>query len=500
MIVDRTPYNQKYIPQYEDTIQFFLWFNSMFDEENKTAPMHFQMVDHINSPGRKKGLECTRGASKSTLIGVYYLVYCLWKGSKYNHGELDTVIYIMDSVSMAEKHISRIISTIENNSAISKRLTIKKSRLGDDPQVWVYNEKTRKMIYVVGRGSGQKIRGINLMNKRPDWIILDDVENEDNVATPDARKNLRSWFLGTVIPIVNPNRYEFTFIGTPLHQASLLAMLLESSDWKFIQLPAAEKFPINKGERLISCWPDRFTLEYLNEMYETYKIAKSPALFRQEFMLEIIPTDGRLYDLDKINRYDVNEIKNNKDNYSFYVSVDLAISEKTTADYTSIAVIAIDSSGNWFLVDGFFGRIKPDVTIDKIFYYASLYRPYEVVIEKVAFQAAMETFIKREMIERGVYFSISGVRRTSSKLSVLKAFQPIVDNGSFHVPENSMKEYVDELLSEMESITEDAILAKHDDLIDSISQLTMIDIIKPSSSDIKSPLDNSSNSINPYIF
>jgi hypothetical protein len=93
-IVPHHPYNKPYHPKHKDTLEFFAWFNSFFNEENKVAPMHFQMIDHINGKANRKCLECTRGASKSTLVGVYYLLYCVFKGRKFNHGEINFIIYI----------------------------------------------------------------------------------------------------------------------------------------------------------------------------------------------------------------------------------------------------------------------------------------------------------------------------------------------------------------------------------------------------------------------
>ena len=97
-ITPHHPYNKPYHPKHKDTIEFFVWFNTYFKEENKSASLHYQMVDHINGKSNRKCLECTRGASKSTLVGVYYLLYCVFKGKKFNHGDINFVIYIMDSV------------------------------------------------------------------------------------------------------------------------------------------------------------------------------------------------------------------------------------------------------------------------------------------------------------------------------------------------------------------------------------------------------------------
>ena len=46
---------------------------------------------------------------------------------------------------------------------------------------------TKSNIKLEAIGSGKKIRGRKHRNWRPDLIILDDVENDENVRTPDQR-------------------------------------------------------------------------------------------------------------------------------------------------------------------------------------------------------------------------------------------------------------------------------------------------------------------------
>jgi predicted phage terminase large subunit-like protein len=193
-------------------------------------------------------------------------------------------------------------------------------------------------------------------------------------------------------------------------------------------------------------------------------------------------------------------MKQNLEKLTYYISIDLAVSERTTADYTAISVIGVNENNHWFLIDGTYGRFKPDDTIDKLFFYVAKYRPYSVVFEGVAFQMAMKTFIQNEMVKRGIFFSIDMVRRNTQKLSVLKAFQPIVELGRFWIPNDIMKNFTEELLNEMRMVTNDKILARHDDLIDSIAQLTLINIISAAPVISDSNLDIMEVETNPYIF
>jgi len=234
-------------------------------------------------------------------------------------------------------------------------------------------------------------------------------------------------------------------------------------------------------EPIISAWTDRFTLGYLRTMYGLYKSQNKLTSFWQEFMLQIAPKENLLFDTTKIRRYNIADIKDQLPKLTYYISVDLAISEASTADYTVLVVIGVNDNNDWFLIDGFMERgIKPDVTIDKIFEYVKMYRPYTVILEKVAFQTSMKNFIEKEMLLRGVYFGLDMVSRPqhkNSKLSVIKSFQPIVNLGKFWIPESYLGSLTGELIDEINLITNDKILAKHDDVIDAIAQLTLIPMV-----------------------
>ncbi len=503
MVINRTPYNKPYTPT-KEAIEYFTWFNMFFEEENKTPPSHFQLIDHINSRYKRKGVMCHRGFGKTTLMR-YNLLYWLFKARKPNFGEFDYILLIQDTVDMVASTIDTLSYLIEDTE-LSNYLEIKKKNLGDNPVLWVYNKEKDKMMYIRGKGSGQAIRGINIRGKRPNIIILDDIEDENKQTTKESRDKLKWWFYNAVAPAVNKNKYEMIIIGTPTHEDSLLMELYHNSKWAFIELPVCEKFPVLNKNEIISSWPDRFTPDEILGTYEELKENGRELSFWQEYMLKVVPRDNLLYDMNKINYFKLEDLKKFVHSLTFYVSVDLAVSEKDYADYTAISVIGINENNDWFLVDGFFGRVKPDETIEQIFKFVTRWRPYAVVMEQIGLQLAFDTFLKKEMIKRGKFFNIEKVKRTNSKLAVLKGFQPIVEMGKFWLPEDYLKDFVDELKSEMSMITNEAIKAKHDDLIDSIAQLTLTDTVYVGSMFVDEEDDDEFSFLkqreykNPYIF
>ena len=506
MIVERTPYSDPYHPT-KETVEFFIWLTSLVNEENKPAPAHFQMIDHINRRNRFKLVECSRGLSKTTLIGIYSTLYWAWKGHKQGFGEVSYILYIMESVNNVAANIEQIAMLLgyfnkeDGIPELMRVLEVKKLRLGDDPTLYLYHKEKKRNLYIKGRGSGQAMRGTRIGGERPNIIILDDIESEKTIATKELREKLKAWFFGAVVPAANPSRYEIIMIGTPLHEDSLLVNALESKKWSCIQLPVSEKFPCKKDE-FVSAWPDRFTYEYVNETYQMYDELGKKTLWYQEYMLEIAPAEGLVFDMDKINKYEQAKMRDKLGSLTYYVTCDIAISEKEYADYTSIAVIGVDGeSGDWFIVDGVYGRWGVNDTVDKTFWFVKRYRPYAVLFENVAFQMAMEQILRNEMIRRGTFFNLEMVKRTAQmhKISVIKALEPIVTMGKFWVPTDYANGFVEELLHEMSLTTQETVRSKHDDVLDSVAMLTLVPIVATAPAR-ESPMFQMEAQANPYVF
>lgn len=109
-------------------------------------------------------------------------------------------------------------------------------------------------------------------------------------------------------------------------------------------------------------------------------------------------------------------------NLSYTTTVDLAISQKKTADNTVIRTVAKDKDGpNWYLMEETAGIMDPLQTIDAIFHHWKLYRS-KVYVESVAYQAALQYFIIEEQRKRQEYFTIEElkVKNTSKKEERIK--------------------------------------------------------------------------------
>lgn len=90
---------------------------------------------------------------------------------------------------------------------------------------------TKTDIKAEAIGSGKKVRGRRHRNWRPDLIVLDDIENDENVNTPEQRRKLKNWF-DKAVSKAGDTYTDIMYIGTILHYDSLLNNVLQNPRYK----------------------------------------------------------------------------------------------------------------------------------------------------------------------------------------------------------------------------------------------------------------------------
>ncbi|MDQ0152878.1 hypothetical protein EI53_00935 [Fusobacterium naviforme] len=111
-------------------------------------------------------------------------------------------------------------------------------------------------IKIEAIGSGKKIRGRKHRNWRPDLLVLDDIENDENVRTMEQRRKLENWFLKAVSK-AGDSYTDIIYIGTLLHYDSLLAHTLKNPGYRAIKYKAVLSF--SKEYELWKKWEELYT-------------------------------------------------------------------------------------------------------------------------------------------------------------------------------------------------------------------------------------------------
>ncbi len=196
-------------------------------------------------PGEKRVAAAPRGHAKSTILTFKGTMHTVLY--RYKHYP----IIISDSSEQAEGFLENIRVEFEENGFL-------REDFGDlTGKVWRSNVLvTGTNIKIEAIGSGKKIRGRKHRNWRPDLLVLDDIENDENVRTMEQRRKLENWFLKAVSK-AGDSYTDIIYIGTLLHYDSLLAHTLKNPGYRAIKYKAVLSF--SKEYELWKKWEELYT-------------------------------------------------------------------------------------------------------------------------------------------------------------------------------------------------------------------------------------------------
>lgn len=487
---------EKYVPS-DDALKFIAFLRATGNEENNSPEVHYKIADALFSPDPvdwKVVIECTRGMGKSTTL-EYAVIYIAAMGEWPNFGKCPFLVFLgATNEGNVRAFFKNVASKIENSEFLRSILKINRQV---DNEIEMVNVDGVETI-VTGRGMNTNWRGIrSKRGDRPYALLADDVLPSE-IMTSEALKNTveMNWF-NSALPALHPARHKIVYIGTPLAEDDLLHKLKNSGTYRIERYPLCSKFPCGKDE-FDSVWPDRFSYDYTLGMYKQFEAAGKAQSFYTEYMLDITDLSTLLVEEGDVKWFDPMLVKKNKDNYNIYISTDFATSTKKSADFSCIAVWAINNNGDWMLVDGQAKRQTMQDNIQDLFEYVRKWRPISVGIETSGQQGGFLSIIDEEMQRKNTYFSLAkkkgnkepGIRPTKDKVHrFVTGVQPRFKQGKIWFPKPELAknnprllELVEEMSHELSRFTlAGGVKAlAHDDAIDLLNQLSEMDTYAPS--------------------
>lgn len=403
-------------------------------------------------PGVRRAVAAPRGHAKSTNL--------TFKGTMHStlYGYKHYPIIISDSSEQAEGFLDNIRVEFEENTAILEDF----GPLAGS--VWRSNVLvTKTNIKIEAIGSGKKIRGRKHRNWRPDLIILDDVENDENVRTPEQRKKLKDWF-DKAVSKCGDDYTDIVYIGTLLHYDSLLAKTLANPAYRSIKYKAVIRF--SQADDLWQQWETVFTdlsnddreadalaffqahktamLEGTQVLWEeklsyydlmVMRVSEGEASFNSEEQNEPINPDDCLFMEEWFEYYNEAEINFRDPVFDFFGFIDPSLGKTKRSDFSAIVTLAKHrSSGYMYVVDADIERRHPDRIIADVlakerWLRASFGHGYRKLgAETNQFQWFLKEELAKASSKAGLYLPIEEVQQTSDKVMRIQTLQPDVKN------------------------------------------------------------------------
>lgn len=465
-------------------VNFIKLVNGGQGEEHKTPVLHYKMLDTVVSGDRRIANMVHRGAAKTTVMAEYLFLYLGVFGSLPEFGRIELALYVSDSVDNGVKNMRKNLEFRWENSEFLKRM-IPKAKFTDIR--WEFTNLEGQTTVIKGYGAKTGVRGTKEMGKRPKLAILDDLVSDEDARSPTIIAAIEDTVYKAVEYALHPSNNMMIWSGTPFNAGDPLYKAVESGAWTVNVYPVCEMFPCEESE-FRGSWPDRFDYRYVKQQYEKALLGGKIAMFNQELMLKIMSDEDRLIADGDIRYYSRAALLKNKSNYNFYITTDFATSDKQSADFSVISVWALNNNGDWFYVDGICERQHMGQNIRDLFRLVSQYNPQEVGIEVTGQQSGFIPWIIEQQIDKNVFFNLAssnnssqpGIRPTTDKLQRFNVVVPWFKAGKMYFPsELRTSKALIEMMEELRLASLGGFKSKHDDAIDTISQLALLKTFKP---------------------
>jgi predicted phage terminase large subunit-like protein len=354
-----------------------------------------------------------REHAKSTCVSVIFVLYCVcYKLRRF-------IVLISDTQPQAALQLTAVKEELESNFELRTDFG---NLVGD--KKWDVNDcRTTTGITLAARGAGQSLRGLRFRLYRPDLVICDDMENEEDVANPDTREKLERWFTGTVLNL--GKKCQVFVIGTILHYDGLLAKLLdEEKHKKFVKRRFQAVDQEWRPESVL--WPAKWDIQSLrekeevigtvmfNQEYRNLPISESTQVFREEWILRHAFRREELVGKPTV-----------KISYN-----DPAISQRATADFFASVTIDVDAAGFIYVTRAEQDRMPFTKQVEFILRRADEEQPMVIGIEDQAYQAALKQALDDVSRASGRYLNVVGVPHLTDKFLRISTMSPLVENGT----------------------------------------------------------------------
>jgi phage terminase large subunit-like protein len=317
-----------------------------------------------------------RGFSKSTLCSRFFPLWLACNGLKKD------IFLVSATISLAKENLRVIRTELEANDKIIRDYGELKSDKWTEEHLVLRNG-----VSIRAKGREFQIRGF-----RPDLIICDDLEDDEVINSKEQRDKLENWFFRTLIPTLKPDQ-GLVYIGTKLHQMALIAKLEEKEEFLSRTYRALEEV---NGE-LRSIWEEMWSTERLLKM----KTEIGLYAFESEYQ------NNPLSLKEQPIKPHYLECKAKGEVILSCMAIDPAISEKDSADYRAIAIYGLTDKGYFKEIITEKGRWGIHEQIQRVLYLYKMFRPTRVLLEEVAFQKVLRTFLTDEARKQGIYLPIS---------------------------------------------------------------------------------------------
>lgn len=192
-------------------------------ETGKATPCAQFHIDAANkilkNRNLKAGFMWHRGAAKSTNMDVFVPMWLMIQ----EHREINVMVLVGKSEDNAKTLLGDIQAELQYNQRYI-------ADFGEQYNAGSWEEGefvTRSEVAFFARGRGQSPRGLRYRSHRPDYVVIDDLDDDELVESPSRVSKLFDWVRSALFGTLDGGRGRFFMVGNLIAKNSVLAKWCE---------------------------------------------------------------------------------------------------------------------------------------------------------------------------------------------------------------------------------------------------------------------------------
>lgn len=413
----------------------------------RTPPFHLQMVDAFHGRHPKVILEAFRDAAKSTVAEEGIVVGALYR-------EFVNCVIVGSSFARAKERLASIRNEFVINRYINQLFGPMEGPTWGDGRIVLANG-----VCITALGAGMSMRGTKYLDARPDFWMIDDLEDEESVKTPEARDGTMTWLYRTFLPAM-AKEARGRFLGNRLDQDAVIVRLSKDSAWRHYRFPImsldpqatasttgvsspnpAAKPVAGRNGLWLPTWPDKFTIPEIEAKQEEYRRLGLLHAFECEYMCEADDPAARLFSRPQL-RLNPSLVRSWE---AVYAAWDPARTASATSAMTGRAVFSWVRS-RLVVWEGSAHLWLPDEIVEDILDTDDRFSPVELGVEATGLEEFIMQPLRHRSLQRRQLLPLRRLVPPRGKDTFIRGLQPFFKAGEVEFV-NVSEEAVSQLMA-----------------------------------------------------
>jgi predicted phage terminase large subunit-like protein len=355
-------------------------------------------------------LEWARGHAKSSHVSLLIPLWLMFQEAPE--------LRFMVLVSKSQDAAIRLLSDLQAELQYNEKLTADFGKQVLDGH-WADGEFiTTGGTMFIALGRGQSPRGLKNRGKRPDYIVIDDIDDDELVRNPKRVGEVLEWILTALFGAMEGGRGRFIMVGNRIGKDSVLS--------RFAALQGIYHTVVNMLDKKGNIsWPENYTMPEV----ESIKELIGERRFQKEYMNNPI-NEGTVFLQKQIHFGKILDLK-------FYRSLvcytDPSFKDSSSADYKATMLVGKTKEGAFHVIKAYADQgtvaqmVRWHYEIDR---YIDGRVPVLYFMESNFLQDLLLDEFKKTGTLLGHHIPVRGdSRKKPDKFARIEAMQPLFERG-----------------------------------------------------------------------